>query len=120
MFRHLKDSQIVNIPPLSGSFGAEIAGAICRYIHYSPLKLKNTIVLKLLKLLVTRMPNKVAFLISIVALVAYDYATNNMPCDANVRPVITKDDEWRDETEWDEMFADLQNRQKTTNKGGFE
>lgn len=46
----------------------------------------------------------------------YDYATNNMPCGANGRPVITKDDEWRDETEWDELFADLQNQQKTTNK----
>lgn len=49
--------------------------------------------------------------------VAYDYATNNMPCDANGRPVITKDDDWRSETEWDELFADLQNKQKTTNKG---
>ena len=47
---------------------------------------------------------------------AYDYATNNTPCNASGRPVITKDDEWRGETEWDEMFADLQNKQKTTNK----
>lgn len=46
----------------------------------------------------------------------YDFATKNTPCDANGRPVIAKDDEWRDETEWDELFADLQNRQKTTNK----
>ena len=37
---------------------------------------------------------------------AYDYATNNTPCNASGRPVITIDDEWRDETEWDELFAE--------------
>ena len=52
--------------------------------------------------------------------VAYDYAAKNTPCNASGRPVITKDDEWRDETEWDELFLDLQNQQKTTNKGGIE
>lgn len=47
---------------------------------------------------------------------AYDFATKNTPCDANGHSVITKDDEWRSETEWDELFADLQNKQKTTDK----
>ena len=37
---------------------------------------------------------------------AYDYATKNMPYDANGQPVIVKDDEWRSETEWDELFAE--------------
>lgn len=38
---------------------------------------------------------------------AYDYANKNTPCDANGHPVVTKDDEWRDEKEWDELFAEL-------------
>ena len=38
---------------------------------------------------------------------AYKFASENTPCNASGHPVITKDDEWRKETEWDELFAEL-------------
>ena len=41
---------------------------------------------------------------------AYSLAAKNTPCNANGHPVIAKDDEWRDETEWDKLFEDLQNK----------
>lgn len=46
--------------------------------------------------------------------VAYKFASENTPCNASGRPVITKDDEWRYETEWDELFLELS---KKSNKG---
>lgn len=45
---------------------------------------------------------------------AYDIASKNTPCNASGHPVITKDDEWREEWEWDELFLELS---KKSNKG---
>ena len=45
---------------------------------------------------------------------AYKLASDNTPCNASGHPVITKDDEWRDESEWDELFIELS---KGFNKG---
>lgn len=45
---------------------------------------------------------------------AYKFASENTPCNASGRPVIKKDDEWRDESEWEELFLELSNK---SNKG---
>lgn len=45
---------------------------------------------------------------------AYNIASKNTPCNASGRPVITKDDEWRNEPEWDALFLELSNK---SNKG---
>lgn len=45
---------------------------------------------------------------------AYKFASKNTPCNASGHPVIPKDDEWRDETEWDELFLELSRK---SNKG---
>lgn len=37
---------------------------------------------------------------------AYDFATKNTVC-KDGRPVISKDDEWDSETEWDDLFFEL-------------
>ena len=44
----------------------------------------------------------------------YDIASKNTQYNTCGRPVISKDDEWYDETEWDELFLDLS---KKNNKG---
>lgn len=46
--------------------------------------------------------------------IAYDVASRNTPCNASGHPVITKDDEWREETGWDELFLELS---KKSSKG---
>lgn len=45
---------------------------------------------------------------------AYKFASQNTPCNASGRPVITKNDEWREETEWEELFLELSRK---SNKG---
>lgn len=46
---------------------------------------------------------------------AYDYATKNTPHNASGRPVISKDDEWHEETEWDDLFLKLSKQTKGEN-----
>lgn len=45
---------------------------------------------------------------------AYSFATSNTPHNKDGRTVISKNDEWNDETEWDELFQSLseENKQK--------
>lgn len=38
---------------------------------------------------------------------AYKIASENTPCNASGRPVIKENDEWRDESEWEELFLEL-------------
>ena len=38
---------------------------------------------------------------------AYSFATLNTRYDKNGRPVVSKDDEWLDEPEWDDLFNAL-------------
>ncbi|MCM1135437.1 MAG: hypothetical protein NC400_07655 [Clostridium sp.] len=38
---------------------------------------------------------------------AYALATENMRYDKHGRPTVSKDDEWLDETEWDDLFHSL-------------
>ena len=45
---------------------------------------------------------------------AYAFATSNTKCNEDGRPVISKDDEWLGETEWDDLFQLLANK---TQKG---
>ena len=41
---------------------------------------------------------------------AYDFASKNTPCNASGHPIIPQDDEWCDESEWDELFVELSNK----------
>ncbi len=41
---------------------------------------------------------------------AYAFATSNTKYNENGRPVISKDDEWVDEAEWDDLFQMLANK----------
>ena len=45
---------------------------------------------------------------------AYAFVTSNTKYNENGRPVISKDDEWLEETEWDDLFQILVNK---TQKG---
>ncbi|MCM1416856.1 MAG: hypothetical protein NC430_13155 [bacterium] len=38
---------------------------------------------------------------------AYKFASENTPRNASGRPVMKKNDEWRDESEWEELFLEL-------------
>lgn len=38
----------------------------------------------------------------------YQLATNNIKYDSEGRAVISPDDEWRTEEEWDELYKELQ------------
>lgn len=38
---------------------------------------------------------------------AYSFATSNTKHDKHGRPAISKDDEWIDESEWDDLFQVL-------------
>lgn len=38
---------------------------------------------------------------------AYAIVTANTPTNLDGRPIIVKDDEWRNETEWDTLYAEL-------------
>lgn len=38
---------------------------------------------------------------------AYRLAMENTKYNADGKPVISKDDEWRDETEWDDLYTDM-------------
>lgn len=44
---------------------------------------------------------------------AYNFAKNNAKYNAQNRPIISKDDEWIKETEWDELYNKLK---RTDNK----
>ena len=37
----------------------------------------------------------------------YSFAAENTSYNAGGSPVVRKDDEWRDETEWDELYESL-------------
>ena len=41
---------------------------------------------------------------------AYSFATSNTKRNNQGRPVISKNDEWVNETEWDELFELLKNK----------
>ena len=41
----------------------------------------------------------------------YSFATKNTPVDKDGRAVITKDDVWRKETEWDKLFKETAGNQ---------
>ena len=43
---------------------------------------------------------------------AYSFATSNTKFNENGRPVISKDDEWVNETEWDELFQVLAKKEQ--------
>lgn len=45
---------------------------------------------------------------------AYSFATSHTPHNKDGRTVISKNDEWNNETEWDELFQSLseENKQK--------
>ena len=47
---------------------------------------------------------------------AYNFATQNTMHDKNGRPVISKNDEWASETEWDDLFLELSKNQTKENK----
>lgn len=40
---------------------------------------------------------------------AYSFATQNTKYNAQGRPIISKSDEWTNETEWDDLFEQLSN-----------
>lgn len=43
----------------------------------------------------------------------YKLASDNTKYDADGKAVISENDEWRDEKEWDEVFEQLQKEQQT-------
>lgn len=43
---------------------------------------------------------------------AYKMASDNTKYNADGKAVISENDEWRDEKEWDEVFGLMQNEQK--------
>ena len=43
---------------------------------------------------------------------SYKMASDNTKYNADGKAVILENDEWRDETEWDEVFGQLQKEQK--------
>ena len=44
---------------------------------------------------------------------AYSFATANTKYDKQGRPVLSNDDEWVNESEWDELFNILKSRKQT-------
>lgn len=43
---------------------------------------------------------------------AYSFATSNTNYDEEHRPVVLEDDEWRNESEWDDLFESLKNKDR--------
>ena len=43
---------------------------------------------------------------------SYKMASDNTKYNADGKAVISENDEWRDEKEWDEVFEQMQNEQK--------
>lgn len=43
---------------------------------------------------------------------AYSFATSNTKYNEQGRPVISRDDEWADESEWDDLFQLLVNKKE--------
>lgn len=43
---------------------------------------------------------------------AYSFATANTKYNEQGRPVISKDDEWANETEWDDLFEILKHQER--------
>lgn len=41
---------------------------------------------------------------------AYEYAVNNTKYNSQSNPIISKDDEWINEIEWDELYYSLKNK----------
>lgn len=46
---------------------------------------------------------------------AYSFATSNTKYNENGRPVISEDDEWVNETEWDDLFQLLADKAQKGN-----